>query len=267
MVMKISETVEMLAQAEKALGIVRDCLGTALLGFYLHGSAVAGGLQPHSDVDVLAAINRPLTEAERQLLTAELLEASGRYPAPEGAPRPLELIIVQKADLSPLPYPAQCELVYGEWLRDAFENGAVAEAERDPEYTLLLAQARNQAVVLYGAPLAEFMADVSPDDIHRAIAAALPALISNMYGDERNVLLTLARMWRTVTEGDFVSKNSAAEWAAMRLPKEAAILMEQARQDYLTRAALDWQYLRQDVCRTVVLMRQQIEARLPQDLS
>ncbi len=261
-----SEMIKIPAEAEKAFAVVRDCLGSALLGFYLHGSAVAGGLRPNSDVDVLAVINRPLREVERQVLTSGLLEVSGHYPAPEGAPRPLELVVMQQADLSLLSYPAKCELVYGEWLRDEFEAGGVAQTVSDPEYTLLLAQAHQQAVVLYGAPLADFMTDVSLDDIRQAIADALAVLILDVQGDERNVLLTLARMWRTVVDGDFLPKNSAADWAIPRLPEEAASLLEHARQDYLSNSGFDWQQQQQAVQRTIVLLKKHIEDNLPQNL-
>ncbi|MCI0582291.1 MAG: nucleotidyltransferase domain-containing protein, partial [Chloroflexi bacterium] len=40
--------------------ILREVIGDAVLGVYLHGSAVMGGLRPTSDVDVLAVTARVL---------------------------------------------------------------------------------------------------------------------------------------------------------------------------------------------------------------
>ncbi|WP_369406693.1 aminoglycoside adenylyltransferase domain-containing protein [Chromobacterium alticapitis] len=76
--------------------------------------------------------------------------------------------------------------------------------------------------------------------IRRAIADALPALIGALRGDERNVLLTLACMWRTLLTGEFVAKDVAADWAAARLPAGQAAVLAYAREGYLTRGEEDW---------------------------
>ncbi len=47
----------------------------------------------------------------------------------------------------------------------------------------------------------------------------------------RNVILTLARMWQTVTTGEITSKMSA-EWAIPLLPKEHVTLLDIARKGY-----------------------------------
>jgi hypothetical protein len=70
-------------------------------------------------------------------------------------------------------------------------------------------------------------------------AAALPSLLDNLIGDERNVLLTLARMWRTAT-GEFVTKDAAAEWAISRLPEQIAEVLICARDAYLGRTKDAW---------------------------
>jgi hypothetical protein len=49
---------------------------------------------------------------------------------------------------------------------------------------------------------------------------------------ERNVLLTLARMWRTAVTGEFVPKDAASTWAAAHLPGEPGDLLERAGRAY-----------------------------------
>ena len=61
---------------------------------------------------------------------------------------------------------------------------------------------------------------------------SLPGLIAGIKGDERNVILTLARMWLTAAVGDFQPKDVAAEWAIPRLPKEQGALLDLARTAY-----------------------------------
>lgn len=236
-------------EAEQALLAARQCLGDAILAAYLHGSAVAGGLRPQSDVDLLVVIEPPMTHETRARLVSELMTVSGT-PGRAGDRRPLELIIFRRADLSASLYPARSEFVYGEWLREEFEAGVVPTAVSDPEFTLLLAQARREARSLIGPSPCELLPIIPQADIRRAIGDALPALLGTLKGDERNVLLTLARMWRTVTTGDFVPKDIAAEWAAERLLGEAGALIAHAREAYLGVTDDDW-HTRQDEVRRV----------------
>lgn len=220
-------------EATRTLPILERVLGDSLLAVYLHGSAVAGGLRTNSDVDLIAVVDQPLGVEPRERLVAELMQLSGMYPPPPGGPRPIELIVFQRADLVGSAYPARSEFIYGEWLRAAFETGATAQPSPDPEFTLVLAQARAEARTLLGPDPGDLLPSVSQAEIRRAIGDALPALLDNLEGDERNVLLTLARMWRTLATGDFVPKDVAAEWAIPRLPAEAAAVLAGAREAYL----------------------------------
>ena len=129
-------------QIRSTLALLRRVLGDALLGAYLHGSAVSGGLRPQSDIDLLAVVDAALAASQRKALLMDLLRLSGRHPAAAGAPRCLEVMVFCKADLAGGDYPAQAEFLYGEWLRSAFEAGEIPIPERDPEYSLIIAQAR-----------------------------------------------------------------------------------------------------------------------------
>lgn len=71
------------AQIGKVLAALDEILGGDLMGAYLHGSAVLGGLRPYSDIDVLAGSGRRLTRREKERLVARLLAISGRHPAGE----------------------------------------------------------------------------------------------------------------------------------------------------------------------------------------
>lgn len=226
-------------EAMRALRAARDIFGDALLAAYLHGSAVAGGLRPDSDVDLLLVSDRATTGTERARLLHMLMAISARPGNGEGI-RPVELILFDRAALSPAAYPARSEFTYGEWLRDAFEAGLQPEPHADPEYTLILAQARKEARPLFGPPLAALSSPIPAADVRRAIGDALPTLLGALDGDERNVVLTLARMWRTLVAGDFVPKHVAAEWAMARLPARPAGLLAAARDAYLGKAAPEW---------------------------
>jgi predicted nucleotidyltransferase len=234
-------------EALAALAVLQRNVGGTLLAMYLHGSAVAGGLRPSSDVDLMAVVGAPTTHAVRARLVVELMEVSGRHPVGPDGRRPIEMIVFNCADLAVTSYPARAEFLYGEWLREQFEAGAVPEPQNDPEFTLLLAQARTQARALIGPDPATLLPVVPQSDVRRAIGLALPALLSALDGDERNVLLTLVRMWRTLAIGDFVPKDVAADWAMPRLPAEAAVLIADARDAYLGVKSVGWQERQREV--------------------
>jgi streptomycin 3"-adenylyltransferase len=70
----------------------------------------------------------------------------------------------------------------------------------------------------------------------------LPTLLAALNEDTRNVLLTLARMWRTASSGAFVSKDEAAIWALPKLNEQDASILDYARQAYLGEVQdNDWQ--------------------------
>ncbi|SCB42810.1 aminoglycoside adenylyltransferase family protein [Rhizobium multihospitium] len=252
-------TSEIPAEARAALAIAKEVFGEHLRAVYLHGSAVAGGLRPQSDVDVLAIIDRPMTDSMRKRLLAHLLAVSGRHPVRPGAPRCIELMVFLKDHLAAPPFPACSEFVYGEWLRDSFEAGGFPEPLCDPDITLVLAQARQQALTLFGRGPGDLLAEIPAEDIGRALREALPALLANLHGDERNVLLTLARMWRTAATGEFVSKDIAADWVMQR-PSEQAIrtAMQLARDAYLGEIQDDWRFRREEARHAATYLHRQI---------
>ena len=249
-------------EADTVLSILQQRLSGALLAVYLHGSAVSGGLRPHSDIDLLAVTSITMDAKTRRNLTADLLKISGLYPTDPHGRRPVELIVFTRNDLCPFPYPAQSDFIYGEWLRPAYEAGDISGPVSDPELTLVLAQARQEAKPLLGPDANEILPVISRSDIHRAIADASQALLEAAPGDERNVLLTLARMWRTLDSGDFVSKDAAAEWAAAQLPEAHASVLLDARGAYPGLRSDDLGQRAQHVARAIQELYKRVAARL-----
>lgn len=223
-----------ISQLETITSIVQDTLKDQLIALYLHGSAVQGGLKHYSDIDLLAVIQHPLTTQHKHALIAQLLNNSGHYPSDKLNRRPIELMLFTQAELAHLHYPACCEFIYGEWLRNDYRKGTIYQAEQDPEYTLVLAQAAQHAELLAGQPKHSILPCIKPQAIRQAIQDCLPNLLASLAGDQRNVLLTLARMWRTLAEGDFLSKDQAALWAAKQSPYSVAELLNYAAQAYLS---------------------------------
>lgn len=68
---------------------------------------------------------------------------------------------------------------------------------------------------------------------------SIPALLSSIRGDERNVLLTLARIIVTLRTGEIVAKDEAAARVAPHLPASHRALLELARAGYRGEAVDD----------------------------
>ena len=84
----------------------------------------------------------------------------------------------------------------------------------------------------------------------------LPSLVEGLGGDERSVLLTLARMIYTATTGRFTSKDQTAAWAKSLLSKADADLLSYARLAYLGEVFDHWtDRVSQAVCLTDELTR------------
>jgi streptomycin 3"-adenylyltransferase len=229
-------------QVQAATEALCRLLGDSLLAVYLHGSAVLGGLRPQSDIDLLAVIRRPMADDQRRHLLSALLQMSGLHPAKPDGPRCIEVIVFHLPANGGPGFPARAEFTYGEWLRNRFEAGEMPVPTHDPENTLILAQARQAARPLFGPNVAEVLPEIPPTQVRRAMHNALPALLHGLRGDERNVLLTLARMWRTAKTGEFVSKDAAATWAVPQMPVEDAVTLDFARGAYLGFIEDDWNF-------------------------
>jgi len=101
---------------------IRAVLGENVVGTYLHGSAVLGGLRPRSDIDVIVVTERPMTPDERRGLIDVLLRLSGK-------PRPIELDVVVQSEIRPWRFPPRLDFHYFELRRPAFESGELEPRE------------------------------------------------------------------------------------------------------------------------------------------
>ncbi|GIN90093.1 hypothetical protein J22TS1_11440 [Siminovitchia terrae] len=153
-------------QAMKALKIVEELLGSSIVGVYLFGSAVNGGLRINSDVDVLVVVNHCLPEVNRKKLTDRLMLISGKIGNTDSV-RPLEVTVINHSDVVPWRYPPRNEFTYGEWLRSEFEKGQIQEPTYDPDLAIVLAQARKNSISLFGPDASDILDPVPMTDIRR----------------------------------------------------------------------------------------------------
>jgi predicted nucleotidyltransferase len=236
-------------QVEDVVDCLRAVLGETLVGAYLHGSAVLGGLRPASDLDVLAVGARPTTAAEKDDLVDRLLVISGKGPA-QAQPRPVELTIVVHKDVRPWRYPPRRDFQFGEWWRDGFErhDPELWRSMEDSDLATLVAMTLLADTPLTGPSPSDVFDPVPRADLMDAVLAEVPGLMQDPDDeDTRKVVLTLAPVWYSVATGDIRPKDEAADWALMRLAPEHSAVLERARDLYRGIGEEDWGDLEQAI--------------------
>jgi streptomycin 3"-adenylyltransferase len=228
-------------QLDRVVALVLDVLGPHTVGAYLFGSAVLGGLRPRSDLDVFVVSKRRTTREEKQRLVDRLLAISGRS-TPQGMWRNVELTIVVQSEVKPWRYPPRRDFQYGQRFRAAFESGNLAPwpTTTDPDLASLITQVLLANSPVLGPPPADVCDPVPYADFVRAIVDDIDAWLANLDSDTRNVILALARIWRTLATGVIRSKDGAADWALDRLPQEHRAILARARAIYLGDEAERW---------------------------
>jgi streptomycin 3"-adenylyltransferase len=227
-------------QTDAVLAVVREVLGSTLLGVYRYGSALEGGLRPDSDLDLFGIIARRTTDAEKGRLIEGISANSRRRDRPPGW-RPVELTLVVGGEVRPWRWPPRFDFQYGEWLRTEFDAGELAPwPPVNPDVAVLLTIVRQRSEPLVGPPAADLLDPVPRADLLRAMVDEIDTLLAELEPDTRNVLLTLARMWNTVATGEIRSKDAAATWAAARLTAAEAAPLLRARDAYQAGGHEDW---------------------------
>ena len=233
-IMRNTVPAEISVQLSQALNVIEHHLGSTLLAMHLYGSALDGGLKPYSDIDLLVTVTARLDESVRQALFVDLLEVSV-FPGQSRVLRALEVTIVVHSDIVPWRYPARRELQFGEWQRKDILAGIFEPATTDVDLAILLTKARQHSLALAGSAAEDFFNPVPESDLFKALADTLKLWNSqpDWIGDERNVVLTLSRIWYSAATGKIAPKDVAANWVMERLPVQHQPVLLEARQAYL----------------------------------
>lgn len=146
------------------------------------------------------------------------------------------------SQIVPWQFPPMRELQFGEWLRDEIANGEYEPAQPDPDLAILLTKARQNSLSLRGEAASTLFEAVPERDLQHTFrqTLALWNRADDLEGDERHILLTLARIGYSVETGQIASKDEAAAWLLPQLPEAHAKLLAEARAEYLGLVTVDW---------------------------
>lgn len=229
-------------QIQKTRELLQSVLGENLLGVYIYGSLLMGGLQKYSDIDMFAVTSRETTRKEKERLVNALLEISGIYKVSKDL-KPIELIVAVKSQVNPWQYPPQFDFIYGDWMRKDFEVGIIEPwiTKESPNLALVITQLLLSHQILYGPNPNELLDLVPYRDFMLATTSEIDKLLNDIDWDTRNVLLTLARIWSTVETNTICSKAEAASWCINRLPNEHKPVLVKARLIFLGEQEDNWE--------------------------
>jgi len=235
-------------QINQCIELLKNILNDNLLGVYLYGSSLMGGLQKFSDIDLFAVSKRETTHEEKEQLEKALLKISGIYAVSKDL-KPIELTIVIKSDINPWHYPPKFDFMYGDWMRKDFEAGEIEpwKTNINPNLALVITQLLLSNKTLFG-PTPEKLLDAVPyKDFLNASTSEIESLMKDLDWDTRNVLLTLARIWCTLETNTIRSKSNAAIWTTERLPEKYKSILERANSILLGQTEENWEDIKDEV--------------------
>ena len=208
----------------------RAILGEQLVGVYLQGSFAAGGWDQSSDVDWVAAIREPLTDAQ----VAQLQTLAERlFALPATWAQHLEGSYITVEALRRLGDTPQQH-----WYLD---NGSVVMERSDHDNTLVVRWTlREHGVALDGPPIATLVDPVDADDLRREVRAVFrdwaadftanpPRINSRWY--QQFVVISYCRMLQTMQEGGVYSKPAGVAWGLAHLDPAWHALIQRAWQE------------------------------------
>jgi streptomycin 3"-adenylyltransferase len=194
-----------------------DLLGQALVGVYLHGSAVLGGFMPsRSDIDLLVITTGPLDHDPKQQLRDAL--------APLALPCPatgLELSVVTRTTtLNPTTAPAfELHLATS---HDTIRVVDGLDRPGDPDLLLHFAVCRDHAMTVGNGP--------APAAVFGPVPRGwlLAGLVRELewaehHGTIEYRVLNACRAWRFAAEGAWCSKLDGGRWAHDRMEDPSVV--------------------------------------------
>ena len=228
------------SQVAAARHLIERHLGADIVAIHLFGSAVDGGLQPHSDVDLLVTAAQPPDEAVLRALAVELLGISAS-PGSSPSLRALEVTVLALPHIVPWRHPARRELQFGEWLRAELEAGIVEPPMMDHDLAILLTKVREHSIPVVGPQADQVLDPIPHEDLRRALLDTVAQWNTpeDWAGDEKHIILALARIWYTSVSGGIASKELAATWLLDRIEPPYRPVLSKARAIYLGQAEDD----------------------------
>ena len=226
--------------AEKIAGIqpLQECLlktlGENLIGIYLHGSLAFGCFHPlKSDIDVLAVVERPLTQPEKEKVIHSLL--SIWHFAPE---KGYEMSIVLEKVCRRFAYPTPYELHFSKaWIgrfREDSKSVCNDFPKTDPDLAAHFAVVKARGITLFGPPAPELFAEIPEEAYLDSIYSDIADCRETVMEEPVYTILNLCRVLSYLQDGKLRSKVEGGQWGVTFFSGSACQMVEKALHLYQT---------------------------------
>lgn len=211
----------------------RKIFGANLRGVYLHGSAAMGCFNPRkSDLDFIAVVENPLTDNERLDFLAMVLALDSSADAPA---KGLELSVVLRSVCENFRYPTPFEFHFSrahkKWAEDAPLDFIEKMRGTDKDLAAHFVIIKNRGKCLFGEP-ATIFGQVPQSAFFDSILCDCLDGADEITENPVYYALNMARALAFKNDGLVLSKKEGAQWAMQNLPKEHALVAENALADY-----------------------------------
>ena len=212
----------------------RAILGSKLDGFYVHGSVAFGCFTWETgDLDFIACVNAPLTQAEKEALIRLLLDRTKDAP-----PKGFEMSVVLTAHCRHFVHPAPFETHF------SAAHQARAEADLptycrdmhgdDPDLAAHFTVLRHVGLTLFGPPAREMFGEVPRQAYLDSILQDVEDAAREISSAPVYATLNLCRTLAYLTEGCVLSKAQGGQWGLAHLPERHHPLLRSALAAYRT---------------------------------
>lgn len=215
----------------------RAILGGNLIGMYLHGSMAFGCFrQEVSDIDFIAAVSEPPTEAQRISIIRLLLSLDAYAPA-----KGFEMSVVLGDFCRNFVYPTPYELHFSNTYRDEAAADPAAYCRRmrgtDRDLAAHFTVIRTVGKSLCGEPIETLFGEVPCEAYIDSLLYDVGNAAEEIAENTVYMTLNLCRVLAYLREGAVLSKKQGGEWGLASLPEAWHPVILAAMEAYAGRAA------------------------------
>ncbi|MBQ8834642.1 MAG: DUF4111 domain-containing protein [Oscillospiraceae bacterium] len=207
---------ELLARIKESYATI---LGPKLTGIYVHGSLAFGCFRWEvSDIDFLAVVTEPLTQAEKERLISSLLELD-IYAPPKG----FEMSVVLEAVCNPFVYPTPFELHFSNAhkarCRENLSEYCRTMNGTDKDLAAHVTVIRHVGRTLLGKPIEEVFAEIPKAAYWDSIRGDVQEAEEEIAEQPVYYILNLCRVLAFLKDGLVLSKSQGGQWGMEHCPE------------------------------------------------
>ncbi len=216
------------------VAIVKETIGTQLIGIYLHGSFAMGCFNPEkSDIDLIVIIEETISDIQKMRLMKYIVKLNQQAP-----PKGLEISVIKRKYCNPFVYPTPFELHFSpmhlQWFysnpKDYVENMKGKDIDLAAHFTII----NKYGITLFGEKIENVFAVVPRQNYIDSICCDIENAQEDILEQPIYIILNLCRVLGFLMDDLYLSKEEGGKWGMGHLPAEYHTLISEAMECYTT---------------------------------